>query len=133
MTQVSKFKLDRKIQDTLLKNLLTVISKLNKEDQAKLFLDDLLTRTEKIVLAKRLAIALMLESGKSYEEIKDLLKVSSSTIGVINNRLNSGSGYKLVINHLQKMESKSKNSWLFDFINSKSSLKSRNRMLSPLR
>src|SRR3989344_801225 len=113
MTQVSKFKLDKKTQDTLLKNLLTVISKLNKEDQAKLFLDDLLTRTEKIVLAKRLAIALMLESGKSYEEIKDLLKVSSSTIGVINNRLNSCSGYKLVINHLQKMESKSKNSWLF--------------------
>lgn len=133
MTQVSKFKLDKKTQDTLLKNLLTVISKLNKEDQTRLFLDDLLTRTEKIVLAKRLAIALMLESGKSYEEIKDILKVSSSTIGVINNRLNSGSGYKLVISQLQKMESKGKNSWLFDLINSKSSLKSRNRIMSPLR
>lgn len=133
MTQVSKFKLDKKTQDNLLRNLLTVISKLNQEDQAKLFLDDLLTRTEKIVLAKRLAIALMLESGKSYEEIKNLLKVSSSTIGVINNRLNSGSGYKLVINQLQKMESKNKGSWLFDFINSKSSLKSRNRLISPLR
>ena len=133
MTQVSKFKLDRKIQDTLLKNLLTVISKLNKEDQAKLFLDDLLTRTEKIVLAKRLAIALMLQSGKSYSEIKEILKVSSSTIGVINNRLNTGSGYKLVIGRLQKMESESKDSWLFDFFNSKSSLESRNRIIPPLR
>src|SRR3990172_2758701 len=133
MTQVSKFKLDKKTQDNLLKNLLTVISKLNKEDQAKLFLDDLLTRTEKIVLAKRLAIALMLESGNSYIEIKDLLKVSSSTIGVINNQLNNGAGYKMVIGRLQKMETKNKSSWLFDFINSKSSLKSRNRILSPLR
>ena len=133
MTQVSKFKLDKKTQDNLLKNLLTVISKLNKEDQAKLFLDDLLTRTEKMVLAKRLAIALMLESGNSYIEIKDLLKVSSSTIGVINNQLNNGAGYKMVIGRLQKMETKNKSSWLFDFINSKSSLKSRNRILSPLR
>jgi len=133
MSQVSRNKLDLKTQNNLLKNFLLVISKLNKEEQAKLFLDDLLTRTEKIVLAKRLAIALMLESGKSYDEIKDLLKVSSSTIGLVNNQLNNGFGYKLVLKGLLRPKKQSKDSLLLDFIKSKSSLKSRKRLSYPLR
>ena|SRR3989344_963250 len=130
MTQVSRFKLNRKIQEQIIRNLFISISKVNKEDISKLFLEDLLTRTEKIVLAKRLSIALLLESGKSYSEIKDIVKVSASTISSVNNKLNTGQGYREVIKKLHSLETKQESSGLLDFLNSKASLNSRVRFLS---
>ena len=130
MTQVSRLKLNRKFQENILRNLFISISKVNKEDLSKLFLEDLLTRTEKIVLAKRLSIALLLESGKSYSEIREIVKVSASTISSVNNKLNTGHGYRAVIKKLHALETKQENSSLLDFLNSKTSLSSRNRFLS---
>ncbi len=129
MTQISKFRLNQKVQERILRNLFIAISKINKERQSKLFLDDLLTRTEKVVLAKRLAIALLLQSGSSYSDIKDLIKVSASTISSVNNKLNTGKGYREVINKLLSVESQQKDSWLTNFLNSKASISARNKTL----
>ena len=129
MSQISKLKLNKKVQEDILKNLFISISKINKDELSKVFLEDLLTRTEKIVLAKRLAIALLLESGRSYSEIKDIVKVSASTISTVNNSLNNGKGYREIIKKLHSLESKQENSWLFDLFNSKASISSRRRLL----
>lgn len=130
MSQISRIKLKNKVYDSILHNLFVTVSKINKEQVSQVFLENLLTRTEKVVLAKRLAIALLLESGKGYSEIKDLVKVSSSTISNVNDKLESNRGYRKVVRRLHSLEAKKENSWLFDLISSKSSLKSRNRILN---
>lgn len=62
------------------------------------YIFDLLTPTERIMLAKRLAIAAFLIEGLPYHAISEMLKVSTSTIGRVNLWLKTaGDGYRLVI------------------------------------
>jgi uncharacterized protein YerC len=58
----------------------TLIADLRSPRQVETFFKDFLSTTEYLVMVKRLAIAQALISGKSYEEIKRDLKVSSATI-----------------------------------------------------
>ena len=46
-------------------------------------LGDLLTNTERIAMMKRLGIAVYLDKSRSYEDIKNNLKVSSATIASV--------------------------------------------------
>ena len=68
----------------LFNQLATLLADLHHPRQVRQFLDDFLTRTEKVVLSKRLAILWNLYQSKSYEEIKNQLKVSSATISSVN-------------------------------------------------
>lgn len=79
------------------------IGLLNRRD-AEVFLNDLLTRTERIMLAKRLAISILLDAGKTYDEIKGMLNVSQSTITSVGKTLELSSGYRRAIEKLKKSE-----------------------------
>ncbi|MBI1872066.1 hypothetical protein HYS10_01465 [Candidatus Collierbacteria bacterium] len=46
-------------------------------------LADLLTDTERIAMMKRLGIAIYLDKGRSYDDVKNNLKVSSATIATV--------------------------------------------------
>ncbi len=46
-------------------------------------LSDLLTETERVAMMKRLGIAIYLDKSRSYENIKNNLKVSSATIATV--------------------------------------------------
>lgn len=46
-------------------------------------LADLLTETERVAVMKRLGISIYLDKGRSYEDIKNNLKVSSATIATV--------------------------------------------------
>jgi len=46
-------------------------------------LGDLLTDTERVAMMKRLGIAVYLDKSRSYEDIKNNLKVSSATIASV--------------------------------------------------
>ncbi len=50
---------------------------------ATTFFEDFFSETEKVVLAKRLAIAILLHKGKPYGEIAKSLNVSSATISAV--------------------------------------------------
>lgn len=105
MPQVSKYPLRQSIKDDIIDSLWWLIGHLNQKDDVNKFLSDFLTETEKLMLAKRLAIALMLEKGFSYDVIKDTLKVSTSTITVISNWLHKGGdGYRIAIRKLAEKE-----------------------------
>lgn len=81
------------------------IADLKDAKEAEVFFNDLLTRTEKIMLAKRLSIALMLLKGHDYAMIKDALKVSTATVASVNSWLNhGGEGYKKVIEKIVRRE-----------------------------
>lgn len=60
--------------------------------EAKRFWQSFISDVEQIMLAKRFAIALMLAKGYLYQDIKDTLKVSSSTIMDVGIRYKIGGG-----------------------------------------
>ena len=81
--QVSKQRLNKTIEKQIYMILYQLIGDIKSSQEAKLLLADLLSDTERQVIAKRLAIALFLDKGRSYENIKHTLKVSSATIASV--------------------------------------------------
>jgi uncharacterized protein YerC len=80
------------------------VSKINHQDEIQEFLNNLLSPTERTMLAKRLAIAVLLMKKYNYENIMDLLKVSSATISKVALTLNYNIGYKKAINKVAHTE-----------------------------
>lgn len=105
MTQVSKRYLEKKIEERILDLFWTSLSSLSTKEKVAVFLDDLLTNTEKLMLSKRLAIAFMLMKGHDYPTINNRLKVSDQTIWNIKiNLSNRGKGYKVAIENIMQKE-----------------------------
>lgn len=72
-----------------LTSLFRVIADLRQPQHAGLFLRDFLSPSELSALAKRLTIAVLLEKGSSYQEIKAQLGVSSATISNVSDIMNT--------------------------------------------
>ncbi len=85
--QISEQKVSRHIHEQMIKNMLIVLMSLRSQSDAQQLFTDFLSPTEQIVLAKRLMIAQYLHDGKSYEEIRATLHVSTATISSIANIL----------------------------------------------
>lgn len=105
MAQLSKRFLHKKVEERILDLFWTSLSSLSTKEKVALFLDDLLTSTEKLMLSKRLAIAFMLMKGHDYPTINNRLKVSDPTIwNVKTSLLLSGKGYKMAIEQIMNKE-----------------------------
>lgn len=69
----------------------------------KTFLKDLLTESERIMMGRRILIARLLLSGKTYAEIKDDLRVGNSTIRTVERWLNDQfPGYESAVRGMEK-------------------------------
>jgi len=104
---------DRIINPTLkrqiIKTLAQTLADCKDSEETLVFLKDFLKDNELETYAKRLAVSYWLKKGRSYENIKTNLKVSSATIATIQNQLES-EGYKLA---LKKMEAEEwANAWI---------------------
>lgn len=104
MTQVSRRILHKQVEEQIFETLWEAISQIRNKEEIQLFLNDFLSPTERVMLAKRLAIAILLLKEKDYETIKDLLKVSNETISKISLILKINRGYQTVINKLIRTE-----------------------------
>lgn len=105
MTQVSRRPLSPKVQERILNLFLNSFTLCSDKESASHFLEDLLTPTERMMLAKRLSIAFMLLQGYDYQTIKSTLKVSSPTVGKVSLWLKEkGEGYRRIINKIKKNE-----------------------------
>ena len=80
MTNVSKRKLDAAVVDMLSRQLLEIVAAANTKQRAYSLVMDLLTSAERTMLAKRLAIIIMLDHGSRFEQIENTLKVSPTTV-----------------------------------------------------
>ena len=106
--------------ETLLKisnQLVTYISSIQTKSNAEKFLDELLSDPERIMLAKRLAIVVLLERGHSYKTIERTLKVSSNTIARISGEKDKGR-YKFIAKScsLKRSRSRREDSAFWDYI-----------------
>lgn len=104
MTQVSRRVLNKQVAEQIFETLWEAISQVRDKQEIQIFLNDLLTPTERIMIAKRLAIAVLLLKQHDYETIKDFLKVSGETISKISLILKMNQGFKLAINKVIKTE-----------------------------
>lgn len=105
MAQVSKRYLQKEVEERILDLFWASLSSLSTKEKVAIFLDDLLSPTEKIMLSKRLAIAFMLMKGYDYPSINNKLKVSDQTIwNVKTNLLHRGEGYKMTIGQIMSKE-----------------------------
>jgi len=105
MPQVSKYPLGEDLEERVFEVFWKTIAELDDEDEVKKFFLDLLTPTEQIMLAKRLAIAILLPKDWNYRSISQSIKVSAATIGSVANWLKrGGEGYKMAIDRILKEE-----------------------------
>ena len=108
MSQVSRRELDRALGNYIFGNFVKTIAKLKESSQIQNFLKDLLSPVERTMLVKRLAIAVMLTKGYTYEQIDHTLKVSKPTIKNISFSLKYGeqNGYRKAVDEILKDQRK---------------------------
>jgi len=68
----------------------SAVTSLKDKDEVKAFFDELLTREEKLMLAKRFQIAMMLKLGYLWKEIDERVKVTQVTISKLRQKLDFG-------------------------------------------
>ena len=103
MSQVSKNPLSKESNYEIQATLWWLLARLDNDSDIRNFLNGLLTKTEKIMLAKRLAIAFLLSKNYNYRDISDALKVSTATVGKIKEAMDKTEGsYELLIKKLEK-------------------------------
>ena len=91
-------KLTPKEQEQLLLEFCEAMLSLKSLKEVVNFLKDIFTKQEIEMISKRLRVARLLLEGKTYEEIRNSLKVSHGTISRVNVWLKiSGEGYRLVV------------------------------------
>lgn len=90
MTHVSRNPIEKDVYFHILDALIWLLSDLKSTQQMKQFLGDFFTKTERLMLAKRLALAGMIIEGYNDEVIHKVLKVSSATIYRMREKLDRG-------------------------------------------
>ena len=90
MPHTSEKELKKETLKRIYSQFTKVISEPKNKYFGKNFADQFFTETEKIMLAKRLAIILMLSEDFSFNTIERVLLVSSSTINKIRTRIDRG-------------------------------------------
>ena len=105
MTHVSRKKLPNKVLRQILDSFLFVLTSTKKKEEMSKFLDAFLSNTEKIMLAKRLAIVFLLSEAVEETKISETLLVTKSTVSRIKLWYETkGSGYKIAITKLKKQK-----------------------------
>lgn len=110
--QVSKQDISDRIANRIFKSLYQVLADLKQPQAVEKFFGAILSPTERLVLAKRLAIAGYLKKNKSYEVIKNELKVSSVSIARVRSLLEQDrEGLTLALKTIEADE------WAEDLVN----------------
>ncbi len=102
-------KLSRREQEELVFDLVNALVQAQTVSEAALFLQDLLTKSEMKMLAKRLRVAKLLLGGMTYKQIEENLHVGHSTVAKIAAWLaERGDGFRKIIEKLPKYKEEEK-------------------------
>jgi len=100
MTKLPRRSLQMKTKEKILDNLTVFINSLENRNETEAFSSFFLSRTERLVLAKRLQIAILLLQGHNYQAIGEILDTSANTISKINNILMAQPEITKIINKI---------------------------------
>jgi len=101
--RLSSKKLSPALKNQLAKTLIQTFSDFKNTSEIEVFLKDFFTDSELEAFSKRLAISYWLKKGRSYENIKTNLKVSSATIASVQESLGKP-GIKLALKKIEAEE-----------------------------
>lgn len=103
MPQVSRNKLEPKEEEELKEVLNLVLASISKRDEMLKFINSLLTDTEKLMLAKRLAMIVLIKEGKSDSDISGALHVTRVTVTKFRYfyEARAREGYDIAINKIE--------------------------------
>ncbi|KKT34684.1 MAG: hypothetical protein UW23_C0031G0008 [Candidatus Collierbacteria bacterium GW2011_GWA1_44_12] len=101
--QLSSNPLNKNIEKQLTEMLYGILAELNTPEELKVVMGDLLTDGERTAMIKRLGIAVYLDKGRSYEDIKNNVKVSSATVASVANTLGNP-GWQEMIKRIKAEE-----------------------------
>ncbi len=104
MPHISKKLLERNKFIEINKQLYKNIQNLVRSGKTKVFFDEVLTKTEKIMLAKRLAMIVMIDEGETSYAIENILQVSPSTVARISDSYEIGK-YDNIIKEIKLQKS----------------------------
>ena len=80
MPHVSRKKIKKEIATELADQFLTFLSLAQTKKEARILANELLSQTERVMLAKRLATVVLLIRGYSFTQIEDALGVTRQTV-----------------------------------------------------
>src|SRR3989339_91783 len=100
MTRISKYRVEDKVLKKLYFLMFEIISNMDEEERFKGIMNELLSPTEKIMIAKRVAIIYLLMKNIDYLIISDVLKVSSTTIAKFHMIMIDGKEIKSILEGL---------------------------------
>lgn len=83
MARISKYPILKEVYEKVFDLFLETFLQLRSKKRVANFFDEFLTPTEQIMLAKRMAISLLLAKNYNYQDISDILKVSNGTIAEV--------------------------------------------------
>lgn len=105
MAQISKYPVHKDVERRMFEVFKHAISHLHTTEEIEDFLKDFLSPVEKIMLAKRLSIAVLLAKGYTYPSIGNILRVAPNTIAGVSVGLKySGRGYKKMVEKILRDE-----------------------------
>lgn len=103
MAQLSKQKTNKHLRKEINRQFWKFLANAASEAEARDLYSDLLTETEKIILANRVATALLLLKGKNSTQIRSTIKVSFSTINSVSAWLkNTSPNTRKILDKLSK-------------------------------
>lgn len=95
--------MNKKIEGQVFKILYQVLGDAKTEVDIELILKAIMSDSELLAVAKRLAIAVFLDKRQSYDHIKDVLKVSTATIASVAENMNK-KGIQMALNRVKAEE-----------------------------
>lgn len=105
MPHLSKNRLKKVDEEQLLKSLKLVLSKIDKTEDVESFLYSLLSETEQLMIAKRLAIIVLLKEGLPESTIAHSLHVTRETVSRLQMKSElKGVGYNLALQVLEQQK-----------------------------
>ena len=104
MPRVSRIPVKKDVYKDLLDSFVNLIIDFKEEFEVKAFLNDFLTPEEKLMLSKRLILALMVKKNFSVEDIRGILRVSKATVHSMKHWLSFKKGIKIGVEKLKKRE-----------------------------
>lgn len=94
LEEISKFKSRKEWEDYVWSKIAEEIKKLKSENEVSGFLKNLLGAGERKTMIKRAAALLLIQEGRKYREIEEILWISPSTISSIKKSAKGSLGYQ---------------------------------------
>jgi|SRR3989344_2735392 len=99
MEKISRFNSRKEWENHIWSQFLEYAEKVGAKGKLKIFLDNLLSASEKKIIVKRLAALNLIQAGKTYKEIGEILWTSPNTVSALKKSILRQSVYASARHH----------------------------------